>query len=239
MGMTHIAVRRIALTVASVSFSLLTALVLIVSAAYGDTVTVAAVSKAPSHVTDGETVEFPFSISCTSLVVEAVAGYDGPFYEDGTGREVLNTAAVLLRNTGAEVIPYAHVILRTNSASYIFDGFLIPAGAAVLIPEKYASPYVSAEMITSCFGWATVMKYPDAYALTIEEEGMGQLLITNHGDADVRNLTLYHKTYLQENDLYIGGIAFETRVEHIGAGETALICPQNYAAGYSKVVYYE
>lgn len=237
--MNHITVRRMALTVASISFSLLTALILIVSAASSENmISVESVILSDSIVIEPY-VSFPYNISCTSLVVENISSYDGPFYEDGSGREVLNTAAILLRNTGKEMVPYAHIILRTESTSYIFDGYMIPPGAAVLIPEKYALPFIYQEQIISCFGWSTILPQSDAYEIDIEEVGAGELRITNLSGSEISNLTLYHRTYLWENDLYIGGTVFVSRIDRIAIGETVDFTPQNYASGYSKVVYYE
>lgn len=237
--MNHITVRRMALTAASVSFSVLTALVLVVSAAFGDDLLAVNQSVVQTSFSEDSVLEFPTPISCTSVIVESVASYDGPFYEDGTGREVINVAAILLRNTGDEMIPYVHIILRTESASYLFDGFWIPAGAAVLIPEKYALPYEAQQEFISCFGWATVWQQTNSYAISFEEISMGKILVRNRSDTDIKNLTLYHKTYLQENDMYIGGVAFESRIDFLGIGETVVFSPKNYASGYSKLIYYE
>lgn len=237
--MNHIAVRRMALTVASISFSLLTALILIVSAASSESL----ISVEPVILSDSIVIEpnvsFPYNISCTSLMVENISSYDGPFYEDGSGREVLNTAAILLRNTGKEMVPYAHIILRTKSASYIFDGYMIPPGAAVLIPEKYALPFISQEQIISCFGWSTILPQSDAYDIAVEEVGMGEIKVTNLSDNEISNLKLYHKTYLPENNLYIGGAAFVSRIDCINVGETVVISPKHFVTGYSRIIYYE
>lgn len=237
--MTHIAVRRWALGVASVSFSLLTALVLVVSAAYSDGLMAEKQTAGTEVYLEQSGVSFPYAISCTALVVEHVSSYDGPFYEDGSGREVFNTAAILVRNTGSSMIPYAHIILRTQNTSYIFDGYLLAPGASVLIPEKYALPYIPPKEVISCFGWATVMQQAQTYSITIEEIGMGELCVTNLSGSQLTNLTLYHKTYLPKEDLYIGGAAFVSRIDRIDAGESIVLSPNHYAAGYSKIIYYE
>ena len=236
--MTHIAVRRLALSAAAVSFSFLTALVLYVSAAYTED---AGVFGEVAQLTFSQeaAVQFPYQISCTDLVVEQTASYDGPFYEDGTGREVLGVASILLRNTSSEMIPYAHVVLRTDTASYIFDCFWLPAGAAVLIPEKYALSWESQAQVISCFGWSTVTAEKNPCEISVEDVDMGKLCVRNLSGGEIRNLTLYHKTYLRENDMYIGGAVFETRIDSIGAGENVIISPRYYASGYSKIVYYE
>lgn len=68
---------------------------------------------------------------------------------------------------------------------------------------------------------------------------MGELCVTNLSGSQLTNLTLYHKTYLPKEDLYIGGAAFVSRIDRIDAGESIVLSPNHYAAGYSKIIYYE
>jgi len=239
--MNHIAVRKISLSIASVSFGVLTAVMLIYSAIYGSVHTTA-LSDQPMVSQLAETasqkLSLPIPISCTTLVVEDLAAYDGAFYEDGSGREVCNVAALMLRNTGEELVPYAHVVIHTTDQSYVFDGFMIPPGAAVLIPEKNARK-LSSIAVESCFGWSTVMRQDDRYAISVSETGMNELAVTNLSGEQIHSLTLYHKTYLDDWGFYMGGRAVETLVGPISPGQTVTVHPEYYASGYSKVVYYE
>ena len=236
--MSHIAVRRAALMAASISFSVLAALVLVVSAVCAEG-GILFQSDIPVANIQPQEMSFPYAISCTSLVVDTVASYDGLFYEDGSGREVLGAAAILLRNTSEELIPYCHIVLHTDSESYIFEGFLIPGGTAVLIPEKTARPYLQQEKVTGCAGWSTVLQGERGEAVSVKEGTKGQIKVENLSDSSIQELTIYHKTYLQESDIYVGGRAFESKISSIGARETVTFQPINYAPYYSKIVYYE
>lgn len=239
--MNHIAVRRISLSAASVSFGVLTAIVLLYSVFGGnyDRFTVAEQPMVSQLVeTTAQKLSFPVSISCTTLVVEDLAAYDGAFYEDGSGREVRNVAALMLRNTGEELIPYAHVVLHSVDSSYVFEGYMIPAGAAVLIPEKNARQLSSIE-VRRCFGWATVLPENNRNTVSVSESGMNEILVTNRSESPIYNMTIYHKTYLDEWGFYMGGKAFETQVGSIVPGQTVTVYPDYYVSGYSKIVYYE
>ena len=237
--MNQIAARRLSLSIASVCFGVLTALMLLCSVVYDGKPALASQSGDPSVVEyTAQTLSFPIPISCTTLVVEDLAAYDGAFFEDGTGREVFNVAALMLRNTSDQLVPYAHVVIHSTDCTYVFDGFMIPAGAAALIPEKNAQK-LSSIAIEDCFGWSTVMEDSRQYAISVSESGMDKLSVTNLSDAPIQNLTLYHKTYLEEWGFYMGGRAAETTIERILPGQTVVVYPKQYAAGYSKVVYYE
>lgn len=237
--MNHIAVRRLSLSIASVCFGVLTAMMLLCSVVYDGKPALASQSGDPSVVEyTAPTLSFPIPISCTTLVVEDLAAYDGAFFEDGTGREVCNVAALMLRNTSERIVPYAHVVLHSTDCTYVFDGFMIPAGASVLIPEKNARK-LSSIAVEDCFGWSTVMADSRQYAISVSESGMDKLAVTNLSESPIHDLTLYHKTYLDEWGFYMGGRAVETTVEIILPGQTVVVHPKQYAAGYSKVVYYE
>lgn len=239
--MDHIIVRRLSLCIASISFGALMAMLLMCSAVYGCKNTTEHGGQAREASTidlNSHTLSFPIPISCTTLVIENLASYDGAFYGNGTEEEVYHTAAVMLRNTGENMVPYAHVVIHSTDYTYVFEGFMIPGGASVLIPEKYARK-LSSTAVKNCFGWSTVMQDAEHYPISILESGMDELSVTNLSDFPIYNLTIYHKTYLNEWGFYMGGEAVETVVEQILPGQTVMVYPEQYAAGYSKVVYYE
>ena len=238
--MNHVLIRRISLTAASASFCVLTAVLLVFSAVYSQISPAVAnevVAFNPAE-SDAKPLSFPIPISCTSLVVEDLAAYDGPFYEDESGREVCNVAALMLRNAGDQIVPYAHVVLHSADGTYVFDGFMIPSGATVLIPEKNARK-LSSIIVENCFGWSTVLQENDRYDISVTQTGSKELTVTNCSDVQIHDLILYHKTFLEDFGFYMGGRAFETQIESIAPGQTVTVCPEFYAVGYSEVIYFE
>lgn len=241
--MNHIKLRRLALSAASVSFSALAALLLLWSSVrvYGDgnmrnnSVTETVCN---GESVDNDSVVLPANISCTPLIVEQLVSYDGKFLEDGSGREVINVAAIMLYNSSERIIPYAYVTVYTQSCQYTFDAFMLPPKSTVLVPDADAQQLTN-EKIVRTFGWMTVMDDSMKAFVGIREEGMGCLYVENLSGQRLRNLTIHHRSYLEESDFFVGGRTFQTNIPELPPGETVMIYPSNYVCGYSKVVYCE
>lgn len=239
--MNHIFIRRMALLGAALSFSIVLALGLMCSTVYGQqreerdgviTGTEQSGEMTAQQIRAG--VEYP--ISCTDMVIMNLAAYDGAFYEDGTGREVVNVAALMLQNRGDDMIPYAHITVDTETERYIFDATMIPPGSSVLIPEKNAKTLGTTEIV-DYFGWNTVCPEDALRPVAVCETLDGELLLHNMGDAALWNTTLFYRIYMEDGDYYMGGMAFETQIDHIPMGECVRIMPEHYVIGYSQVVY--
>ena len=155
-------------------------------------------------------LSLPYSISCTDLEVARLASYSGKFYEDGTDREVYEIAALEVRNTSQTLIPYAYILVHTAENQYIFRATMLPPGATVLIPEAQAQSYTRSDVV-HIFGWTTVMQQgqPPALKITQTENGYRAENLSNTG---LYNVTVYHRTYIPEGNIYIGGKAFQTKL---------------------------
>lgn len=232
--MNHVFIRKLALTLASVSFSSVTALAMLCSVVYGEEIK--EVRKIEESITICDTEEHP--ISCTSLVIENLAAYDGAFYEDGSGREVLDVAALMVRNDSNRVIPYAHITVETKDASYIFDATMLPPNARVLIPEKNGQKLRDSEII-DYFGWNTVKDKSSEIGVRVYDSKQQGVSLYNISGNSMENLTVFYRTYFEDGDFYMGGKAFTAVITQIDAGESIDIIPKYYASGYSKVIYIE
>lgn len=219
--MNGILLRRFALLCAAISFSFFFGLLLI-SASAGE-----------------ENIELqemlPYKISCTSICVNRVVSYDGPFYEDGSGREVFDIAALEICNQGDVVIPYACIIVETGQRRYLFQATMIPVDTPVLVQESNAKPYFTEEII-EIFGWNTVRKCTVTPDIAIRETGMAELTLKNNSAEMVDNLTLYYRTYYSEGNVYCGGKAFSIKIPEIEPGEIKKLHPEHYVSGYSRIV---
>ena len=178
----------------------------------------------------------PYQIPGTTLTAERIAAYEGPYLEDCTGDEVVNVAALVLRNTGQAGVESAQVILYWGDEQYIFEADTIPAGQSVLVLEKSRSAYAH-RSYTDCIGWQTQAEGDwTAYKyLTVEEVGQGTLAVTNISDSELTNIHLYYKSYLSPPGIYVGGITYKVRIRKLEPGQTLQINPPYYARGYSRV----
>lgn len=221
--MNWVLLRRIALLCASVSGSLL----------MGLTIVTAGIREDKS----AQGVVMPYHISCTSITVNRLASYDGAFYEDGTGREVVDTAALEICNLGDKVIPYAHITVTAGDTRYTFEATMIPPDAPVLVPETDAQPYFTGRA-EDIFGWNTVRPYEDRPNISVWEDEMSSLCVTNQSEDVIQGLTLYYRTYYSEGNIYSGGKAFSVVVPDIEPGKTVRLYPEHYVSGYSRIVEY-
>lgn len=227
--MNQVVLRKIAISVAAISLGCFMAVLLLCSVVLNDPVRCYADSFSASCGVEG------IRISCTPLIVESIASYDGAFYEDGSGREVMGVAAIMLRNSSDETVPYANVIVYTENCRYEFEATMIPPGAAVLIPERNAL-ILSEQKIKRCFGWMTVLQSKLPQDIKIEmSEGF---TVTNQGPKTIRNLIVYHRTYIADGDFYMGGRAFETKIKRIAPAQCISVMADNFALGYSEIVWY-
>ncbi len=230
--MNQVIIRKIALSAASISIGCCMAVMLLFVCLKGS---VCCSAESPLSSQEGTVIE-GIRISCTPLIVERLAFYDGVFYEDGTGREVMDVAALMLHNCSDVTVPFASVVVYTEKCRYEFEATMLPPDSSLLIPEMNGAA-LSEKEIVRCFGWITV-NYTAPPEGVVVTEGQ-QISILNQSPQSIENLMVYHRTYLQENDIYLGGRAFATKIPPIAPGQQVTLLPDNYAPGYSRLVWYE
>ena len=241
--MNHVLIRKLALSVASVSLGTVVALALLCGVVYSEeavhcikTESVSVKASVDASISAVEEGEYP--ISCTDLVIRNLASYDGAFYEDGSGREVMNVAALMVSNVGQRTIPYAYITVDTADAHYEFDATMLPPGTSVLIPEKNASILTSTKIV-DYFGWNTVKRSEINPSIIVEELEDGRLKVKNDSDDEVKGLNLYYRTYIEDGEFYMGGRAHVAEIPSVNPGETVFMIPDYYVSGYSEIVYIE
>lgn len=180
-------------------------------------------------------VSFPLHIADTTLVVEHFSSYDGAFYEDGSGREVFNVAAIRLHNSGDQMVASSEIVLHTENGKYIFEAMMIPPYASVLVPEKNAAVLQDDVVVDYC-GVCNISNPIYSGSISVHCVDKSKLCIKNIAETPVCNLKIYHKTYLPDADMYIGGIAFVTEITCILPNDSIQICPNHFAQPYSKII---
>lgn len=177
----------------------------------------------------------PADIEGTSLRAVQLAVYEGPFWEDGTGEETVDIAALVLENTGVCFVIDGAVVLDWGEDRLVFELSWLPPGEKVLVLEKDRKSYREIKD-GICYGW-TSEDYPETTeAVTVEPAGETSLAFTNRTDSVVPGVSALYKHYDEESDMYIGGITYSMPVELLQPGEIRIVTPWRYAAGYSRVV---
>lgn len=182
-----------------------------------------------------ETVELPYAVENTQLLIRELAVYEGPFWEDGSGEEVTDVAALVVENTGGTMICQGQLRLETEAGVLEFSVSWLPADSVALIPEKNRARAGSLRIL-SCSGWNTTI-YPEMTgAVTAREQGMGELLFINHTTQTIAAVEAVYKSYDPDSGMYIGGNSGTVRLEQLKSGEERAVAPYQYAKGYSKIV---
>ncbi len=180
-------------------------------------------------------ITLPVTVPGTTLLAKQLSAYEGPFLEDGSGREVVNIAALHIYNTGDREVRNACITLQTEKDSYVFYGEHIPVGASVVLLEIHAGAYQQSA-IKDCSGWQETTDQKQVEGLFITDKDNGTLVVTNTSDRTLHNLRLYYKSWLSPPDVYMGGITHCVTIPMLTPGQTEMLCPDRYATGYSKVV---
>lgn len=179
-------------------------------------------------------LHFPFAVEGTTLIVERLAVYDGPFVEDGTDDEVTGIAALVLRNAGISTVIKANIVVEQGTRQLVFRADTIPPGAAVLVLDINRSAYDAADC-TNCFGTARMQEFP-MVRVNVQPHGMGCLLVTNSSPLPLYELCLIHKQWQAPPGIFVGGISYQTTIDVLLPGQTVTVWPDHYVSDYSRVV---
>lgn len=181
-----------------------------------------------------QVLTFPLQVSGTCLIAEQLVLYEGPFWEDGSGREVANTAALLLRNPSEHGVESTRVVLEAGGEKFVFEAAIIPPGQAVLIPEVSGRRF-SSHPVTSCSGQAVCSQgdWTGSAFLDIRCVDLCTVEVTNLTDRTLTDIRLYYQNYIADPGFFVGGKPFMYTVEALEPGQKIQIIPNNYANGYS------
>lgn len=184
-----------------------------------------------------EKITLPVTFPGTKLTAQALALYEGPFAEDGSGDNVTNVAALILHNAGDTGIAYAEVELTLEGQRYCFVLTCLPPGGKVLVPEVNRKVFQEGA-VTDCrcvklvkgdFGLA-----PDRIRVT--QKGMAGVVLENTAGQTLQNVCLHYKLYVNAQDIYVGGITYRFPVGTLSAGQRLEVIPEHFVWGYSAIV---
>ena len=196
---------------------------------------VSAVWRSADPASEGLSV-FPMQVPGTTLVIENLVNYEGEYMENNDLSFESELAAVRLINQGENGVECARVILEWSDGAYVFDVDMLPPGASAVVLEKYRSPY-AVQLWTECRG---IQKADDSAWMSIPAvitpDGPTQIHLENPTDNTIRNVTLYYKHYLPENQLLLGGIVYASRVGDLLPGATVTLQPERFSWGNSQIV---
>ena len=182
-------------------------------------------------------ISFPCQVPGYDLTIEKMEPFNGIFVEDGSNVNMKNVAMLLVKNNGSFPVEYTQIRLMCNEEELLFDITALPAGEKLVVQEKTGK--------TISEGKAT-----SATALVVQRADMemseGKVQVTDNGNntLTIKNLTgktiptirVFYKYYMEDEKLFVGGIAFTVRISSLGAGASVTIQPSHYTSKSSRVV---
>ena len=191
----------------------------------------------PTNPKQAEPISLPVSISGTALMAMELSAYEGPFLEDGSDREVVDIAALVVYNAGSREIKAAQITLQYPDGLYHFYGENLPAGGTVVLLEQNARVF-RRDTILGCTGWQMTDSSNSITGeqITLTENENDGLSIKNLTDRPLHNIHIYYKSWLSPPDYYMGGISYCLVIPSLWPGQEMALYPGHYAAGYTKVV---
>lgn len=177
---------------------------------------------------------FPLDIAGSDMRALQLVRYEGPFWEDDSETEVVDTAALLIENTGGYLSAGA-VVLEWEDTRMVFELYDIPPGEKVLVLEKDRHQF-RRDVPASCYGWETEAYTENPGHVTVEDAGGMCLYITNCTDGVLPVVQICYKSCDPGSGMFIGGISFRVEVRDLLPGERRQISPYHYASGSSRVV---
>lgn len=182
-------------------------------------------------------ISFPCPIPGYNMTIEKMEPYNGMFVEDGSNADIKDVAMLLVKNNGDFPVEYTQIRVMCGQEELLFDISALPAGEKLVVQEKTGKTISES-------------KASSASALVVQRANMemseGKVEVTDNGDntLTVKNLTnetiptvrVFYKYYMEDESLFVGGIAFTVRISRLGAGASVTIQPSHYTSQTSRVV---
>lgn len=191
--------------------------------------------------TDGNSeddfIKFPCEISGYDLVIEKLGSYSGAYVEDGTNETVSETAMILVKNTGSKAVEYAEITLDFQDDTLFFKISALPAGESVIAMEQERK-HIPVLKITNCT--ATVIEKDSMdqadNVISVRDNGDNTLTIKNLTNQEIPMARVFYKYYLEQQEAYLGGIAFTAKLAGLGAKKEITIQPSHFESASCKIV---
>ena len=186
---------------------------------------------------DEMAMSFPCQIPGYDLVIEKLAPYDGMFVEDGSNADIENVAMLMVKNDGGFPVEYTQIRVACGEEELLFDVSALPVGERLVVQEKTgkAIPEGGATSASVLVVQRADMEMSES-KVKVTDNGNNTLTIRNLTDETIPTVRLFYKYYMDEEQLFVGGIAFTVRITKLGAGASVTIQPSHYTSRSGRVV---
>ena len=181
-------------------------------------------------------LQFPAEVPGHNMTIEKLADYSGLFVEDGSNRQVDNVAMLLVKNTGTAAVEYTEVVVKFAQETLVFHITALAPGAQVVVQEKDCKPMPTTEALEASALVVHRAQMVIAPEVSITDNGDNSLTIQNLTDKAIPTVRVFYKYYMQEEGVYVGGIAFTVRITNLDANSSVVVQPAHYISATSRVV---
>lgn len=182
-------------------------------------------------------IEFPCRVNPYGLVIEKLAPYTGKYVEDGSNTTANGVAMILVRNECGHDIQFASLAMKFEGVTLLFEISALPAGGTAVVQEK-ARRGVPEGKPSACEAQVVQQAAPgfspDQVSVTENEDG--SLTVENLTDETIPAIRVFYKYYLEDEQIYVGGIAFASKVTQLRPHSSVTIRPTHYEKGSSRIV---
>lgn len=188
-------------------------------------------------VDDGEEgLQFPCEIPGYDLQIEKLAAYTGLFVEDGTNAEVDSVAMLLLHNKSDKAVEYTEITVKYQNETLAFHVTALPAGARMVVQEKDCKKLPDSVPLEAQALIVQRAEMDIAEGISVTENEDNSLTVKNLTGEEIPAVRVFYKYYMEEEELYVGGIAFTVRIAGLGANSSVVVSPSHYVSKTSRVV---
>ena len=183
-----------------------------------------------------KSLEFPFTLPESRLVVEEIMCYAGPYWEDGSGEMVENVAGLMLYNPTDRLIEFAAFSLEQEGQKLYFFVYHLPPQSRCLVLEHHKNSCDPA-LVNDCTQLNIRWGHQEFSREQIDYVGVGSSMTLINRDArPLKHVTVWYKRYVPSEDYYLGGVVYSAHVFDVQAGQRCDIYPEHYEAGSTRIV---
>lgn len=179
---------------------------------------------------------FPYEINKYELEIKDIKSYDGIFFEDGNEQEVKNVATIIVKNNSDVNIEYGKVVLHGAKSDLEFKITALPKGATMVVQEINMKKYVEQDYTNVTYDVAPLDEFEMSEDKIHIAEKDDELEITNLTDEVIPVTRVFFKLYMDDIDVYAGGITYTIALKNIQPKTTVYAAPYHYAPGNSKIM---
>ena len=112
----------------------------------------------------------------------------------------------------------------------------LPAGERMVVQEKSGNTIPEGNALRASALVVHRTQMDVAKEVSVKDNGDNSLTITNLTKETLPAVRVFYKYYMEEENLFVGGIAFTVRITGLGANGSVVVRPSHYSSQTSRVV---